>query len=341
MMRGACIACIAFICLQSCGQDSSVRETNVIPPELQKAFEVAARTKNLRSLLVSQNGDLIAEKYFEPFPADSLEHVRSVTKSVMTTLIGIAIDKGIIGGVDDSIVKYLGEQARGKEAVKIKHIMAMTSGISWREVIGNMEIDEWINSKSPLKYVLKKSIENAPGTSWEYSTGIIHLLSVVLSEASGMSTLDFAKQHLFEPLGIDSVKWQLLNDGYYHGGSRLQMKPRDMIKFGQLYVNGGTFKGRRIVSEQFIRDATSQQEPKGFFNGEEGYGFGWWVGGDGNVRGYMAQGYGGQTIVVIPEHKIVIAVTYKWKVSNQMAADQQRKALNVVAGEVIQGILKM
>ncbi len=330
---------IVLLCLHSCGQKKTDDYTPKNSPELEEIFEKARKTNNLRSLLVSRNGELIAEEYFDRFPSDSLEHVRSVTKSVMATLIGIAIGKGIIGGVDDSIVKYLGKDAKGKEGVTIKHLMAMTSGIAWREVMGDMEIDEWINSKSPLKYVLDKPIENPPGTSWEYSTGIIHLLSVILSEASGMSTLEFANKHLFQPLGIEKVKWQLLNDGHYHGGSRLQLKPRDMIKFGLLYLNGGMFDGKRIVSKAFIKDATSQQEPEGFFGSQEGYGYGWWVGGDENVRGFMAQGYGGQTILVVPDHEIVIATTYKWKVSNQMAADQQQEALNVVGAGVLKALL--
>ncbi len=339
-MKFISLLTVAALCFQSCGQKSTNQESKS-SSDLTEVYEMARKTNNLRSLLIHRSGKIIGEEYFASFPSDSLEHVRSVTKSVMTTLIGIAVDKGIIDEVDDSIVKYLGKDAKGKEDVTIKHLMTMTSGIAWREVMGNMEIDEWINSKSPLKYVLNKSIEDPPGTSWEYSTGIIHLLSVILSEASGMSTLQFANTHLFHPMGITKVKWQLLNDGYYHGGSRLQLKPRDMMKFGQLYLNKGTFNGKRIVSEAFIEEATRQHEPKGFFGSKEGYGYGWWIGGDDNVRGYMAQGYGGQTIIVIPEHEIVIAMTYRWKVSNQMAVDQQREALNVIGASAIQAILNL
>ncbi len=333
------ILTIALIGLQSCGQPRSQEVLSNNSTELDDIIEMARKTDNLRSLLIYRDGKLVSENYFDRFSSDSLEHVRSVTKSVMATLIGIAIDKGIINSVDDPITNYLGNEAKGKEQITIKHLMAMTSGIAWREVIGNMEIDEWINSKSPVRYVLSKPIENTPGTSWEYSTGIIHLLSAILTEASGMSTLEFANAHLFQPLGIENVQWQLLNDGYYHGGSRLQLKPRDMIKFGRLYLNKGTFNGERIISESFISEATRQQEPEGFFNSHEGYGYGWWVGGDENVRGFMAQGYGGQTILVIPAHEIVIAITYRWKVSNQMAADQQREALNVIGGGVLKALL--
>ena len=239
------ILVVALLCLQGCGQEKKANGSLTNSINLEEVFEMARNTSNLRSLLVYQEGELIAEEYFDRFPSDSLEHVRSVTKSVMTTLIGIAIDKEIIKSVNDPITKYLGNDAKGKEEVTIKHLMAMTSGIAWNEVMGNMEIDQWINSKSPLKYVLNKELENAPGTSWKYSTGIIHLLSVILSEASGMSTLEFANTYLFHPLGITKVKWQLLNDGYYHGGSRLQLKPRDMLKFGRLYLNKGTFNGKK------------------------------------------------------------------------------------------------
>ena len=261
---------IALIYFQSCGQNKAEEEFHLgtkiqRPIDLDQAFNEIKKLDNIRSVLVSLNDTLIAERYFAPFPPDSLEHGRSVTKSVMATLIGIAIDKGIIKGVDESIVKYIGETAKGKEKITIKHLLTMTSGIKWREVLGNMEIDEWIQSPSPLQYVLDKPISYPPGTRWEYSTGIIHLLSVILTNASGMSTLDFAKKHLFSPLGINSAKWQLLNDGYYHGGSRLQLKPRDMLKIGQLYENKGLYKGKRILSETYVKAATSRQQPKGSF----------------------------------------------------------------------------
>jgi len=108
-----------------------------------------------------------------------------------------------------------------------------------------------------------------------------------------------------------------------------------------LFDNSGIYRGKRIVSAEFIDDATSEQQPIGSFGEGNGYGYGWWIGGEGGIRGYMAQGYGGQTIVVIPNHHIVIAITYKWKVSNQSALDQQNEALNVIASGVLKSILKL
>lgn len=338
MTRTIWLFVLILVSLQNCGQHTADGTSHQSIPELEAAYEVARNTKNIRSLLVSQNGKLIAEEYFASFFSDSLEHVRSVTKSVIATLIGIAIDKGIIGGVNDSITKYLDKSAEGKEAITIKHLMSMTSGLEWREVMGNMEIDQWINSENPMKYVLDKPIEFEPGTQWEYSTGIIHLLSAILTNASGMSTLEFAKQHLFTPLGIGDVKWKLLNDGYYHGGSRLQIKPKDMMKFGQLYANGGMFEGQQIVSKSFIEEATYLHEPGAVPEEGKGYGYGWWTGQDNGFKIFFASGYGGQTIIVLPDHNIVVVTTFKWKVSNQMAADQQTVALRV-GGSVLKALL--
>lgn len=327
-----------LLLFQACSQEQSTKDSS-IPTKLEEAFKIARSTNNLRSLLVCQSDSLIAEEYFAAFPSDSLEHVRSVTKSVMTTLIGIAVDQGIIESIDDPITKYLGKTAEGKESITIKHLMTMTSGLAWNEVIGNMEIDTWINSENPVKYVLNKPFENTPGVSFEYSTGIIHLLSAILTEASGMSTLEFGNKFLFEPLDIDRVEWQLLNDGYFHGGSRLQLKPRDMVKFGQLFANDGIYKGKRVISSSFVKEATKLHANDAVAEDGKGYGYGWWTGTDSGLRIFFAQGYGGQTVVVVPEHELVIVTTYKWKVSNQMAADQQMEALNKVIGSVLKSML--
>lgn len=329
-----------FMSVQSCAQNQPDKSfiKKAYLPSLEDAYTKARSLENVRSLLVSHKGKLVSEEYFGTFPIDSLEHVRSVTKSVMATLIGIAIDKGYIKSVDESIATYLGDEAKSKEGITIKHVLSMTSGIEWQEVMADTELDAWRGAPNQTTYILNKLQESAPGENWEYSTGIIHLLSPILANATGMSTLEFANKYLFKPLDIENVGWIKLKDGHYSGGSRLQLKPRDMIKIGQLYANKGVFNGKRIVSESFIKEATSPQNPPGQFGGQGGYGYAWWIGEGEGVKGYMAQGYGGQTILVVPEEELVIVVTYTWRVSAQKAADQQQEATNVLAAAVVRGI---
>lgn len=289
-----------------------------------KALKLAAGKKQFRSLLISVDGHLEREQYFQKYNRDSLDHLRSASKSIMTTLIGIAIDKQFIPNLDVPISKYLLVSDEQKAKITIRHLASMTSGLEWDEGMGYNDNNEMIDSGNPVQYVLDNPLLHEPGTSWNYSTGDIHLLSAILSEATGMNTLKFAKKFLFKPLNIEHMELQRFGDGYYSGGSRLQLKPRDMLKIGQLYAQGGVYGGNRIVSAAFVEEATSLQNPDGAFpTPEEGYGLGWWVGKPMGMKAYMASGYAGQTIAVVPQLKLVMVMTQNWKVSGTQALKQQ------------------
>lgn len=197
-----------------------------------------------------------------------------------------------------------------------------------------------IDSGTPIQYVLNKPQAYSPGSKWNYSTGDIHVLSAVLTKATGLSTLEFARSHLFEPLGIQEFKLQKFEDGFYSGGSRLELKPRDMLKIGQLFANKGVHDGNRLVSEAFIDEATKLQNPAGAFkNTEEGYGLGWWVGHPMGLHAFMASGYAGQTIAVVPELQLVIVTTQKWQVNGQQALKQQG-VVQEIAKWVVEAVLQ-
>lgn len=316
---------MALICFQGCGQKS--KSIGKHPKWLNKAYEAAQKAHNIRSLLVSHNDVLVAEAYFDRYSRDSLDHIRSITKSVMATLIGIAIDQGLITGVDESITTYLGQEAKGKEAIKIKHLLTMTSGLQWNETYGNSEFNTWASSRSPYQYVLNKSMAHAPGEVWNYNTGAVHLLSVILTKASGMSTLDFAQKYLFKPIGVEKVQWRKLSDGYYNGGAALLLKPRDMIKFGQLYVDKGSFNGKRIVSENFIKVATSHHQPKDMkLEKDAGYGYCWYLGKYFGNEAAAALGYAGQMIAFVPERNLVMVVTHNWRGRGVKVLEQDKMA---------------
>ncbi|AXT18975.1 class C beta-lactamase-related serine hydrolase [Flavobacteriaceae bacterium AU392] len=336
---------VILICFQSCGQNKSDRYSasnskGYYPLELENVYKTARNINNIKSLLVNHNHKLIAEEYFKRYSSDSLDHVRSVTKSVIASLIGIAIDKGIIGGVDESISIYLSETSKEKEAIKIKHLLSMTSGLEWNENGRNSEYNKWVTSNNEFNYVLDKPIIHEPGSVWNYNSGGMHLLSAILTKASGMSTLQFAKKYLFSPIGITDLRWEQHADGFYNGGAGLELKPKDMMKFGELYINKGKFNRKRIISERFIKDATKQQQPPNLFGSNEGYGYGWWIGEGNGVSGFMAQGYGGQTILIVPKQKIIIVTTYNWRVNSQIAGEQQEGAIKIISGSVIDNILK-
>ncbi len=321
------IMMVILVSIQSCGQETVEQ---FVPSDLESLKTYASKMENIRSVLVSQDDTMIGEWYFRQFDDDSLEHIRSGTKSVMSLLIGIAIDRGIIGSVEDPITTYLNDVSPDKQDMTIRHLLTMTSGVPWEEGVGYNDWNRMIDSGNPYRYWMDRPRKHDIGKQWTYSSGDTHILSVILTEAAGQSTLDFAKEHLFGPLGITEFLWQKFPDGYYAGASRLAIKPKDMIKIGRLCENRGVLDGKQIVSRAYIDQSTSiQYEFNEKDNVREGYGFCWWAVEIGEVNAYMALGYGGQAIAVIPSQELVVAVTHKWKLGGHQAAAQQKSAQDV------------
>lgn len=344
-MRHTIISVIAcLICFSGCGQNkqelSSTDSGKDFPYGLEKIYAIAKNAENLRSLVVSYQNEVILEEYFDRYDSDSLDHVRSVTKSIMSTLIGIASDRGLIS-LDDSLSKYFGKLAKGKEAITVKHLLTMQSGIKWGEMRDVQEFNKWVMSSNETEYVLKKPMSDKPGTVWSYNSAGIHLLSVILTKASGMSTSDFAKKYLFEPLGIDKYRWEKLSDGHYNGSAGLELNPSDMVKIGQLYANNGMSNGQRILSEEFIKDATTPHDPPGSSaDPNEGYGYCWFTVNYKGIKGFMASGFAGQVIAVAPEIDLVVAVTHDWLRKGKDVNAQQRMANFTLSAGIFDCILE-
>lgn len=334
------IVCL-LILTQGCMKPKGGNSTLHVPSELSEAYPLIDQAENIRSFLVSRNGDLIFEEYYMGYSSDSLDHVRSVTKSVMSLLIGIAIDHGFINSTDDSIGLYLGNKAEGKGQLTLKHFLTMTSGLAWDEGENASGYNRWVTSSNQLKVALSKSVANEPRTVWNYNSGGIHVLSAILTEATGMDTRQFAKKYLFDPLAIETYRWEKLSDGYYNGAAGLELKPKDMIKIGQLIVNGGTFKGQRVISENYLKVATQHHQPINM-NLEEGNGYGycWWLAAPEGNQVVLAMGYAGQLITIIPEYETVIVLTHHWRVNGDQAWKQDRFATNTLLAKVLEGLTK-
>ncbi|MCE7996107.1 MAG: serine hydrolase [Roseivirga sp.] len=323
LIQGLTLYLILATGLQACGQNTASKEP---PQSLEDIYRMASQSGNIRSFLVSRHGELISEKYFRSYDRDSLDHLRSATKTIMATLIGIAVDRGMISSVDDPISNYISEVPDDKQSIRIKHLLNMTSGFKWSEGTGYNDHNKMIDSGNPLEYMLGLPMVARPGSKWNYSSGDIHMLSVVLSNASDMSTEQFARKYLFDPLGIHQFKWQKFGDGYTAGGSRLELKPKDMLRIGQMFAQGGTYNGERIVSKSYLDISTNVLHVFNAANGvSEGYGYGWWTINLNGDKAAMAMGYGGQMIAVIPGKGLVIVVTHKWKVNGQTAGEQENR----------------
>ena len=282
------------------------------------ACQQNASKESRYALLVTQNNVLVQEDYFNGAGADDFMDVQSLTKGIMSILIGIAIEKGFIASENDAIEKYLSEEFKKlndaqKKKISIKHLLNQTSGLAWK---GHLEHEDWLASADPILHVLQKEMVAAPGSEYHYNSGATHLLSVILTRATEMSTLDFAKEYLFQDIGIEKVEWEKRNKGYYDGsGLGLRMKARDLMTIGQLLLAKGMavqFYNKQVVNPLWIQKMFDPQEKSGSQWGlrNSKHGFCWYQAKlDGDTINY-GMGYGGQFIFMIPAQQLVIVTTH-------------------------------
>jgi CubicO group peptidase (beta-lactamase class C family) len=265
---------------------------------------------DIDSVTVVRNGYIVVDAYVYPFQRDSRHTIYSCTKSVISALIGIALDQGAMEGLDQPVLEFFPGRSvanldADKEAMTLEHVLMMAAGLKcedsylyrWRGLRNMEKSDDWV------QYVLDLPMAEKPGTRFEYCNGASFLLSAIIQERTGMSALAFAEEHLFGPLGISDVAWTSNPQGINIGYSQLYMRPRDMAKIGHLYLNGGEWDGERVVPATWVEASTKKQIAATL---EDGYGYQWWVDDSGT---YMALGYAGQFIFVVPEQDLVVAFT--------------------------------
>jgi CubicO group peptidase (beta-lactamase class C family) len=275
--------------------------------------EIQAKFPDVYSLLIIKNGRLVFEDYYSFGEQEKIAPVHSVTKSVISILIGIAIDQGRITSVDQKVSEFFPEFFTKdinplKKDISIRHLLTMTPGFEWSDR-GEI-LWEWFFSSDFIKFTLDLDLESPPGEKFTYSSAVSHILSGILTRATGMTALEFGRKYLFNPLGIEDVKWTQSPKGFNRGGSSLQLKARDMAKIGFLYLNNGIWENKPIVSETWVKKSTKFQVKADF---GYGYGYQWWIKDVNGCPSYRAWGRGGQFIVVIPNLDIVIVVTSKFE----------------------------
>ena len=234
-------------------------ETGMLDTDLDRisrTVETIGQLDGIESVLVIHDGLLLAERYFRGASRERLQNMKSASKGVLSALVGIAIDQGHLA-LDDPISDYLPEarslEDQGKAAITVRHLLAMTSGL---ESTSFGAYGSWAASRNLVRNALERPLVAAPGTTFAYSTGSTHLLSAVLTAATGESTLNFARKHLFRPLGIEGVVWERDRQGIYLGGNNLAMRPRDMARFGLLYLDRGRWADSQVVPWRWVDEST-------------------------------------------------------------------------------------
>lgn len=278
------------------------------------AFYRAIREESLaiHSVIVVRHGRIAAEGYYAPFGPASRQHLYSVTKSVISALIGIAIQEGTIRSVDEPVLSFFPEykvahRSQQKERLTIAHLLSMTSGLQWSEgaPYTTDDLGQMVRSNDWVKYLLDRPLAHEPGTVFQYNSGNSHLLSAILQKATGQTALAYAQEHLFGPLGLEEVMWQSDPQGISIGGWGLSLTPRQMAKFGYLYLNRGVWEGQALVPAAWVEQSTQVQAP--FEAGADlRYGYHWWRVPAVSERTFAAIGLYGQFILVIPELDAVI-----------------------------------
>jgi CubicO group peptidase (beta-lactamase class C family) len=310
---------------------------------LAAAYSQAGRIAGIKSLLVASADSLIAEGYFNGETPQSVHDVRSVTKSVTSALVGIAIREGFIRSVDETVGDYLSSIISDLPddigRLTIDNLLTMRSGQAWSDFTDASEFSAWVRAPDQLEYVVQRPLVDPPGTLFAYSDGTAHLLAAILQVATGTSALAFAEEHLFGPLGIGERQWLTDNRGYNLGGVGLIVTPRDMVAFGTLFLNGGAFEGRQLVPQEWVatsttvHTSTNQAVPYGSH-----YGYYWWIRESAGTEFYMAMGWGGQFIVVVPTLDLVVVATCDWHVPEAQARQHWSEIIGVIVRDVFPAV---
>ena len=266
--------------------------------------EVRRTEPGLRSLLVVRHGRLVFERYYGGARPDEPFDVRSITKSVVSTLVGIARADGKIEGLDAPLTrvapwaKQLSGDAR-LERVTLRQLLTMSAGLSTPP--------EAFSGPSPIEAIMFRPLAFDPGTAFQYDDGTAHLVSAIVASATGEQTEAYARDHLWKPLGIVPPRWTVDPTGLAYGSAGLHIRARDLAKLGQLYLQKGRWDGHEVVPADWVREATRAQVDGGAPLGEP-YGYFWWVLEEW-PGAYAAIGYGGQVIAVFPRQDAVVVLT--------------------------------
>jgi CubicO group peptidase (beta-lactamase class C family) len=345
VLRG-CICAVAAAALCGSSPAPTTDYSYRIPLELSDGWEVSSlaaegidtakiealagrmitedRFVNVLSMAIVRNGKLVHEAYSPYCQRNTLHVLASITKSVSSTLIGIAIDKDFIESVDTKVVDLLPEYAAAVtdprfDQITVEHLMTMTSGLEWFEP-GYSYNDpmnseyRMVESEDWVRYVLSRPVKDPPGTTFHYNTGGIHLLSAIIKSRTGLYVNEFAEEHLFHPMGIRAYQWNRDPMGFPCTGGTdggVGLRTRDLAKFGWLFLHDGKWKGNQIVSARWVELATRkhQRMPRG----SAYYGYNWFPGSrviNGESYDFVASfGYGGQNLYLVPELDLIVVFT--------------------------------
>nr|WP_314259590.1 serine hydrolase [uncultured Devosia sp.] len=302
--------------------------------ELDSILENATSLEPLEAVMVSVDGEIIAERGYDGHSVDDPTNIKSASKTVVSALIGMAIDRGDIESADQPIADFLTddfpEDADPRlNDITVGNLLSMQAGLA---PTSGPNYGRWIASANWVRNALARDFETDPGGPMLYSTGSSHLLSAILTKATGESSLAVARDWFADVDDFRIGGWERDRQGIYLGGNQMAMSPRSLLAFGEVYRNDGlNAEGERVISQDWITQSWTQRTTSRFTG--DGYGYGWFlreIGGE-DVR--YAWGYGGQMLYVVPSLELTVVMTSDE--NSPSATNGHRDALHALLGEII------
>lgn len=266
----------------------------------------------ITSSVVVKDGKILYEYYKDGYDENSIFTIQSCSKSITSAIFGIAKDQGYFTDLDEPISNYFPQIQNSnneyQKQITIRQLLMHTSGIKTTD---DYSWETWRNSSNWIDYLLNSDVLTQPGTNFSYSTGNTHLLSYIIEQKTGRSLYDFGKEYLFDSIGMKTIQCSTDPQGNADGGNGFSLTAKDMARFGLLYLNGGVWDERQVISQEWITESTSTQVFRSSTPDVANYGYQWWIRdfGTQGVHGYFAQGFGGQFIFVVPDANLVVTYT--------------------------------
>lgn len=274
-------------------------------PDFEPIAEEAKRLDQLQSLVINQNGKQVFANAFRGPALDTPVNIKSVSKTIVALLTGIAIDRGIIDGPDQRVLPLLGKSAFGddRDNLTIEHLLTMQTGLT---STSGRNYGAWVNSNNWVDYALNRPLADNVGGRFIYSTGGWHILGAALTKASGHSLHRLAQDWLGNPLDIVIPPWTADPQGLYMGGNEMAISPLGLARIGDMVLNGGKMDDQEVVSENWLE---MSWEPRGLSPfSDDFYGYGWFLTEYAGQKAAYARGYGGQMLVLVPELQLSIVI---------------------------------
>lgn len=304
---------------------------------LSRTAEEAASIAPLRTLIVAHDGRVLVERGYRGYRTDAPANIKSASKAVVSALVGIAIARGVLEGVDQPIAPLLADKLPAEPdprmaRITIGHLLSMQAGLARTSGPG---YGRWVASRDWVRAALAQPFVDEPGGGMLYSTGSTHLLSAILARESGRSTLALARDWLGAQEGFAIASWDRDPQGIHFGGNQMAMTPRSLLAFGELYRKGGRARsGAQVLPAAWV-EASWRPRTRSVFNGD-GYGYGWFARRIGGQDVRYAWGYGGQMLYVVPALGLTVAMTSDERLPS--ASSGHRAALHDLLARIVRDI---